>query len=262
MFSIKGGFYIGELIYKTDNCDLWQGDCLSVMKAIPDNSIDMVLCDLPYGTTKCKWDVIIPFEPLWEQYERIIKDDAAIVLFGSEPFSSYLRLSNINIYKYDLIWEKNNGAGFLDCNVRPIKYHEEIMIFSKYGCSNGAKRKMKYYPQDLVYVNKNNNRGNSRILNAVRNGCVKTVYTNYPKTILKFSKDKQIHPTQKPVALCEYLIRTYSLEDETILDNCMGSGSTGVAALNTNRRFIGIEQDAAYCSIAKERIQHVVDNIS
>jgi site-specific DNA-methyltransferase (adenine-specific) len=245
---------IGEIILEDNKCTLWNGDCLEIMNAIPDKSVDMILCDLPYGTTKCKWDVIIPFDSLWSQYERIIKDAAAIVLFGSEPFSSYLRLSNISLYKYDLIWEKNNGAGFLDCNVRPIKHHEEIIIFSKYGCSNGAKNKMKYYPQGLVYVNKKNNRGSSRILNNVRDGCSNTVYTNYPKSVLKFSKDKQIHPTQKPVALCEYLIKTYTNEGEIVLDNCMGSGSTGVAALNTNRRFLGIELDHTYCGIAKQRI--------
>jgi len=234
--------------------ELIQGDCLEKMKDIPDGSIDMILCDLPYGTTKCKWDVIVPFEPLWEQYERIIKDDAAIVLFGSEPFSSYLRLSNIKLYKYDLIWEKNNGAGFLDCNVRPIKYHEEIMVFSKYGSSNGAKNKMKYYPQGLVYVDKHNSRGQSSILNDVKNGCTNTKYENYPKSVLRFSKDKQIHPTQKPVALCEYLIRTYTNEGETVLDNCMGSGTTGVACKNLNRNFIGIELDPEYFKIAEKRI--------
>lgn len=224
------------------------------MKDLPDKSVDMILCDLPYGTTKCKWDVVIPFDPLWCQYERIIKDDAAIVLFGSEPFSSYLRLSKIDLYKYDLIWEKNNGAGFLDCNVRPIKYHEEIMIFSKSGCSNGAKKKMKYYPQGLVYVNKPHGNRNGKLLNDSKNSCVNTKYENYPKSVLRFSKDKQIHPTQKPVALCEYLIKTYTNEGETVLDNCMGSGSTGVAALNTNRRFLGIELDTTYCGIAKKRI--------
>jgi len=237
-----------------DNVLLYFGDCLEEMDKIPDGSVDMILCDLPYGTTACKWDTVIPFEPLWTHYCRVIKFNGAIALFGSQPFSSHLRLSNIEMYKYDMIWEKTNGAGFLDCNVRPIKYHEEIMIFSKAGCSNGARIKMQYYPQGILYVNKPNKRGGSRILNDVAGGCTNTKYSNYPKSVVRFSRDKSLHPTQKPVALLEYLIRTYSNEGETVLDNCMGSGSTGVACVNTKRRFIGIELDENYYNIAKTRI--------
>jgi site-specific DNA-methyltransferase (adenine-specific) len=241
---------------------LLHGDCLELMKKIPDGSVDMILCDLPYGTTSCKWDTIIPFEPLWEQYERIIKDDGSIVLFGSEPFSSHLRLSNLKMYKYDWIWDKKTGLGFLDSKYRPLKQHEIISVFSKGGCSNGSKIQMKYNPQGLIPTTKKNRNTKSNILNSEpkQRKDLDTKFTNYPKTILTYSRETGLHPTQKSVELLEYLIKTYTNEGELVLDNCMGSGSTGVACVNTNRNFIGIELDEGYYNIAKERIEIANNN--
>ena len=230
------------------------------MQIIPDKSVDMILCDLPYGTTACKWDNIIPFEPLWEQYKRIIKEKCAIVLFGSEPFSSALRMSNIKQYKYDWIWNKKKGGNPLLSKIQPIKITENISVFAVGGC--------RYFPI-MVPRDKIKSRGkNSGKKSETTNNCFSEnkQYTHYyPKNIIDISNADQtnkLHPTQKPVALLEYLIRTYTNEGETVLDNCMGSGSTGVAALNTNRRFIGIELDSTYCGIAKDRIQDIVDDIS
>jgi len=230
---------------------LIHGDCLEKMKDIPDKSIDMILCDLPYGTTACKWDVVIPFEPLWEQYKRIIKDRGAIVLFGSEPFSSHLRMSNIKNYKYDWIWNKTTFANQMCAKFQPLKIQENISVFSK--------KKHIYHPQGLIEINKITKQG-SKITDNNGGGVRKTEYfqqyTNYPKNILEFKRDlPNVHPTQKPVALMEYLIKTYTLEGETVLDNCMGSGSTGVACINTKRNFIGIEKDDKYFEIAKKRIE-------
>jgi site-specific DNA-methyltransferase (adenine-specific) len=233
--------------------NLIQGDCLKEMKNIPDKSIDMILCDLPYGTTACKWDTVIPFKPLWEQYKRVIKDSGAIVLFGSEPFSSALRMSNLPMYKYDWVWNKKKGGNPLLSKIQPIKIHEIISIFGK--------AKTNYYPI-MVDRDKPKSRGSNRgKTSATTNNCFSEnkVYTQYyPKSILEFSnadQRKKIHPTQKPVALCEYLIRTYTVDGETVLDNCMGSGSTGVACINTNRNFIGIELDQKYYNIAKSRLE-------
>ena len=230
---------------------LLHGDCLERMKEIPDKSIDMILCDLPYGTTACKWDVIIPFEPLWAQYKRIIKDNGAIVLFGSEPFSSHLRMSNIKNYKYDWIWNKTTFANQMCAKFQPLKIQENISVFSK--------KKHIYHPQGLIEINKITKQG-SKITDNNGGGVRKTEYfqqyTNYPKNILEFKRDlPNVHPTQKPVALLEYLIKTYTIEGETVLDNCMGSGSTGIACINTNRNFIGIEKDDKYFEIAKKRIE-------
>ena len=237
------------------------GDCLQVMKEIPDKSIDLILCDLPYGTTACKWDTIIPFEPLWKQYERIIKDNGAIVLFGSEPFSSQLRMSNINRYKYDWIWLKSNKTGHLNAKHRPLKSHELISVFSK----AEARAKgvcMIYNPQGLVEVNRKrkeiryDNKTNHNYYRESRNNKEYIQrYANFPDSVLAFNRDKEIsHPTQKPVALFEYLIKTYTNEGEVVLDNCIGSGTTAIASLNTGRYFIGIEKDEQYHKIACERV--------
>lgn len=234
---------------------LYQGDCLEVMKDIPDKSIDMVLADPPYGTTACKWDSVIPFEPMWEQLNRIIKPNGAIVLFGSEPFSSALRMSNIKNYKYDWVWSKNRGTGFQIVKYKPLCSHENIMIFYK--------KAPTYNPQmrDRERPRISKNKGTTRQMN-VSNGkeyCGDNpLDKRYPITVLEFPNNNQktkLHPTQKPVALLEYLIKTYTLEGETVLDFTMGSGSTGVAALNTNRNFIGIELDPTYFQIAKNRIE-------
>jgi DNA modification methylase len=238
---------------------LLHGDCLEIMKSIPDNSIDLVLTDPPYGTTACKWDTVIPFEPMWKELKRIRKDNAAIVLFGSEPFSSHLRMSNIKEFKYDWVWRKSKGAGFLNTKNAPIKMHELISVFSYFNCANRCINRMSYYPQDLVEVNKIRIQPDICDSTGSRPSRMKTYiqkYSGYPSTVLNFpnSGDK-IHPTQKPVALLEYLIKTYTLEGETVLDFTMGSGSTGVAAKNLNRKFIGIEKDDKYFEIAKQRIE-------
>lgn len=242
---------------------LLQGDCLELMKDIPDKSIDMVLCDLPYGTTACKWDSIIPFDLLWEQYKRMIKDNGAIVLFGSQPFTSKLIMSNLKMFKYCWIWEKTNSTGFNHCKNMPMKNYEDIVVFS-----NGiiqhkhlTTKRMIYNPQGLIYVNKPNKRSGTGFEGTMKRKSQKddlnTEYTNYPRMILKFCKEANAkHPTQKPVALCEYLIKTYTSEGETVLDNCMGSGTTGIACLNTNREFVGIEKSAKYFEIAQRRINN------
>lgn len=245
--------------------DLKKGDCLAIMRNIPNKSIDMILCDLPYGTSACKWDNVISFNKLWEQYERVIKDNGAIVLFGSEPFSSLLRMSNLKLYKYDWKWEKPSGANFLNFKYQPAKVHEDIMVFGKKATSYSKKGNMFYNPQMEVgepYIQKSgkqkNNYANSTVRTPIEQVITNNNGTRYPRSIQKFNLDKEkLHPTQKPVALLEYLIKTYTNEGETVLDNCMGSGSTGVACINTNRDFIGIELDDKYFEIAKKRIEDV-----
>ena len=319
--------------------DLRCGDCLELMKDIPDKSIDMILCDLPYGTTACKWDVIIPFEPLWEQYKRILKLDGTIVLFGSQPFTSELIHSNINWFSHNWVWEKEQGTNQLLCKIQPLKIHEDIIVFSRpdnYDLNNfkelrnifknimfeiGKNKKniiedlgqgldhcfrvdslqwslpteknynkmiefyslknvpkydflKKMYEKDFKGRNKVYNpqmkTGNPYIMkrnkrieyNPITDNYMKRIDTinkgeRYPTTIIKFNRElkNRFHPTQKPVALLEYLIKTYTNEGDLVLDNCMGSGSTGVACKNTNRSFIGIELDENYFKIAKERIE-------
>ena len=233
--------------------ELIKGDCLEVMKDIPDKSIDMILCDLPYGTTACKWDSVIPFEPLWEQYNRIIKDNGAIVLFGSEPFSSALRMSNIKKYKYDLKWQKDQGSDFMLAKKKPLKDYEDIMVFYKKQPTHNPQMRegfKKWTKKDT---------GNNIIghLGKQEKSQIKQSIGDkrYPISILKFNRIRNgLHPTQKPVELLEWLIKTYTNEGETVLDNCMGSGSTGVACINTNRKFIGIEKDDKYFEIAYNRI--------
>ena len=232
------------------------GDCLELMKEIPRGGVDMILCDLPYGITACKWDNVIPFEPMWEQYTRIIKEDGAIVLFGSEPFSTELRHSNLKMFRYDWIWEKEQGANFMLCKYQPYKVHETISVFSK-------KRHI-YIPQMTVgnpYISGKGTSG--EITNNVTKVQTKNNGTRYPRSIQRFNTDKSkgsLHPTQKPVELLEYLIRTYTNENEVVLDNCMGSGSTGVACINTNRKFIGYELDEKYFNTAKERLGKAHEN--
>ena len=236
---------------------LIQGDCIEVMKTMPDGSIDMILCDLPYGTTSCCWDTIIPFEPLWEQYKRIIKYNGAIVLFGTEPFSSKLRCSNLSMYKYDWYWEKERITNIAQVKKRAGKTVETISVFYK--------KQPTYNPQMSIYNGKKrtNKVKNGKLGKLIDNAEKKVVEyqdngLRYPTQILKFNRDclkSNLHPTQKPVALCEYLIKTYTNEGDLVLDNCMGSGTTGVAAINTNRNFIGIELEEKYFNIAKNRIE-------
>ena len=241
--------------------ELWHGDCLELMKDIPDKSVDMILCDLPYGTTDCKWDSVIPFEPLWENYNRVIKDNGAIVLFGSEPFSSALRMSNLTMYKYDWVWDKVQGANFLNVKYQPLKNIENIMVFSKGRITNGRRQPIKYNPQgvvknNIVKTNPSDYAGTFSSSSIKKGKQYITTGTGYPKCVIQFTKDKSsLHPTQKPVALLVYLIKTYTNKGDVVLDNCMGSGSTGVACVNTGRNFIGIELDEGYFNIAKKRIE-------
>lgn len=242
-----------------DRVKLFNNDCLVEMKNIPDKSIDMILCDLPYGTTACKWDVVIPFEPLWKEYKRIIKDRGCIALFGSEPFSSYLRMSNIKNYKYDIIWEKTRPTGFFIAKKQIMKIHENISVFYKEQTTyNPIKTKA---DESKIDKRKTLNPTYNPYLRVIKNR-VKDDGYRYPTSILKFKSvsQKGQHESQKPVDLLEYLIKTYSNPEETILDNCMGSGSTGVACINTNRNFIGIEKDKTYFNIAEKRINEAMEN--
>lgn len=247
--------------------NLLHGDCLELMKDIPDGSIDMVLTDPPYGTTACKWDSVIPFDKMWEQLDRIIKDNGAIVLFGSEPFSSALRMSNIKNYRYDLIWHKTTSGGFANANKMPMKYHENISIFyKKLPTYNPIFQE--YYESTKKRFEKNNSVNRQKQITNSSNEIQKGLSLQgngvlidrgkYPESVLKFSSVancKRVHPTQKPTDLLEYLIKTYTNENETVLDFTMGSGSTGVACVNTGRNFIGIEKDDHYFEVAKNRIE-------
>ena len=237
---------------------LMKGDCLERMEEIESGSVDMVLADPPYGTTACKWDSVIPFDAMWEQLNRIIKPNGAIVLFGSEPFSSALRMSNIKNYKYDWVWNKKHSTNFMLAKKQPLKYHENILVFNS----------KIYYPiktkrqEQKDYRGSKNEFKNNNIVSKVKD-TTKTLRTElYPKSIIEENSQQKecnnihrLHPTQKPVALMEYLIKTYTNEGETVLDFTMGSGTTGVACKNLNRKFIGIELDETYFNIAEERIE-------
>mgnify|MGYP001319455914 FL=1 len=272
--------------------ELYCGDCLVEMDQVADGSVDLILCDLPYGTTDRKgisdkgdnrvlsWDTVIPLDKLWEQYRRVLKPSGAVVLTADQPFTSQLVLSNLEWFKYEWIWKKRKVTGFLHANARPMKETEDILVFSPMGASGGSvkvNKNMTYNPQGLIEkrVKKKNNakrlgkflhqpehmgEGN-KLLHETE---YEQKWTNYPSEIIEFGLDRNvIHPTQKPVALMEYLIKTYSNEGETVLDNCMGSGTTGVACKKTNRNFIGIEKETEYFTQAKERIESVtVEQVS
>ena len=231
----------------TDRYELYNGDCLEIMESIPDKSIDMILCDLPYGTTWAKWDNVIDFDKLWKLSNRIIKPNCAIVLFSSQPFTTKLIGSNIKNYKYTWYWIKNIKGNYLNAKRQPLRQIEEINVFNKHN----------YYPQGLREFNKMGRSGNGA-KTTMQNYSNEWYQENtgYPSNILYYDLDKdKYHPTQKPVSLLEYLIKTYTNENEVVLDFTMGSGSTGVACMNTNRRFIGIELDKNYFEIAKNRIK-------
>ena len=233
--------------------NLMLGDCLERMKEIPSGSVDMILTDPPYGTTACKWDSIIPLEPMWEQLKRIIKPNGAIVLFGSEPFSSALRMSNIKQYKYDWVWEKEQGTGFARSKNQPLRKHEIISVFyGKQPHYNSKGEKLDKPKKVKRKANSNNNSDSDSLANSEDRISVYTHTTKH--TLLKFNRDRGLHPTQKPVALMEYLIKTYTNENETVLDFACGSGSTAIACINTNRNGIMIEMDEGYFYIAKDRI--------
>lgn len=249
---------------KTDSLWLMQGDCLERMKEIPDGSVDMILTDPPYGTTACKWDSIIPLEPMWEQLKRVIKPNGAIVMTASQPFTTTLIASNIKMFKYCWVWEKNRPTNFAHAKNKPMKKHEDVLVFSSGTTvhSSQSSNRMPYYPQGLKKIEaktvfkKDSEKTDAFFSDRPSHREFIRDNTGYPNSILKFSTDQLgLHPTQKPVALMEYLIKTYTNENETVLDFTMGSGTTGVACVNTNRRFIGIELDENYYNIAKERIQ-------
>lgn len=244
------------------NIELIKGDCLEKMKDIPNKSIDMILCDLPYGTTRNKWDSVLSLDELWEQYNRIIKDNGAIVLFAQTPFDKVLGCSNLKMLRYEWIWEKTSATGYLNAKKMPMKAHENILVFYK--------KLPTYNPQKTTGHKRKVSKAEHKI------DCVKTTNygehglttydstERYPRSVQVFKTDKQkaaLHPTQKPVELLEWLIKTYTNEDETVLDNCMGSGSTAIACVNTNRSFIGIELTEKYFEASKKRINtHIKDN--
>ena len=239
------------------------GDCLELMKDIPNGSIDAIITDPPYGTTQCKWDSVIPFEPLWKQYERIIKDNGAIVLFGVQPFTSALIMSNPKLFRYHWVWVKNKVTGFTNAKKQPLRNTEDIVVFYK--------KPPLYNPQGIVYINRKRRNGKSvggevlrtDINKSAGKGKLRTAgfeyiqeFINYPRQTLEVKcETKTVHPTQKPVELFEYLIKTYTLPGEVVLDNCIGSGTTAIACINTGRNFIGIEIEEKYVKIARERIE-------
>jgi site-specific DNA-methyltransferase (adenine-specific) len=243
--------------------DILHGDCLELMKDIPNGSIDMILCDLPYGTTACKWDVIIPFDKLWEQYERIIKLNGAIVLTASQPFTSYLITSNIKLFKYALVWSKKMTSGFANAKYQPMKSHEDVLVF--------CKSKTVYNPQMVKRLEAELKRLSHKSVNTTSSEHTKSMigksnnrYDNlykYPNSIINIvavmnnGGEKLPHPTQKPVALFEYLIKTYTNEGDLVLDNCAGSGTTAIACLNTNRQFIVMEKEQKYFDIILKRVK-------
>jgi site-specific DNA-methyltransferase (adenine-specific) len=256
-----------ELLGSLEINRIYQMDCLEGMKLIPDSSIDMILCDLPYGTTACKWDTIIPFDKLWGQYKRVIKDNGAIVLTASQPFTSTLVNSNLEIYRYNWVWQKDKPTNFALANKQPMKYHEDICVFYKkqptynkqmIPRSEGGKSRCK------TTVNHSNRKvqGTDRVYS---NG--ETKYSEdlkNPSTVIYFDTGRRqdlMHPTQKPVSLFEYLIKTYTNENEIILDNCMGSGTTAVACLKNNRRFIGFETESKYIEVANQRIESTYNEL-
>lgn len=240
----------------------YNGDCLEEMKKIESKTVDLILCDLPYGTTDCKWDNVIPFDELWEQYNRVIKENGAIVLFSAQPFTTKLINSNIKNYRYSWYWIKNNSTGFTFAKYQPMRKVEDINVFYK--------KAPLYNPQGLVKLDKpkkcKRKQSKDTKDSIYKEGSLSkeyTVkYTNYPNNLLFYNKEpKSLHPTQKPVDLLEYLIKTYTNENDIVLDSCAGSGSTGVACANTNRKFIGIEKEEKYFEIATERVKKAYNNI-
>jgi site-specific DNA-methyltransferase (adenine-specific) len=233
---------------------IYNGDCLELMQEIKDKSIDMILCDLPYGTTACKWDTIIPFEPLWEQYKRIIKDNGAIVLTACQPFTSMLVMSNIKMFKYEWIWEKTKATGFLDAKEKPLNNYESILVFSK--------KKPPYNPQmteGKMHKRGGAGTGKGEVYSKFEKRTTTESNLYYPKRIINFKTEHGLHPTQKPVSLFEYLIKTYTNECDLVLDNCGGSGTTAIACLNTNRNYILMEKEKKYFDIINNRITEYME---
>jgi site-specific DNA-methyltransferase (adenine-specific) len=233
--------------FKTSNGILLLGNCLELMPKLPDKCVGMILCDLPYGTTACKWDTVIPFEPLWKEYKRLCR--GAVVLTASQPFTSALVMSNVGMFKYAWVWAKGSAANPQLAKIQPLKTHEDVCVFGQ--------GRVLYNPQGLEkFTGKSQQGAKSELGHIKRNiGGYVQEFTNYPKSIQQFSRDKGVHPTQKPVALFEYLIKTYTNEGMLVLDNCIGSGTTAVACENLGRRWVGMEQEEKYFEIAKRRIE-------
>jgi site-specific DNA-methyltransferase (adenine-specific) len=246
-------------IARVSHSTLVNADCFEVFPFIEDKSIDAIICDLPYGTTQCKWDSVLPFDKLWEQYERIIKPNGAIVLTANQPFTSALIMSNLKLFRYEWIWEKSRPTGFPMAKHRPMKNHETIVVFSKSPATYTQSGFMKYYPQGVEECDriiKSTNRHKTVTNGGDLGNEIHSTQKGFPKTILKIkntNNDSKNHPTEKPVELMEYLIKTYTNENDLVLDNTMGSGTTGVACKNTNRNFIGIEKEPKYYEIACQR---------
>ena len=231
--------------------DLHLGDCLNILPSLPDDSIDMVMVDLPYGTTACKWDSIIPLDFLWEQYNRICKGNAAMVFTAAQPFTTILASSNIQNFKYEWIWEKPQGTNPMNAKVMPLKSHENILVFYR---SKPTYNPQMWYSTPYSGFSSDTSKIGEVYGNQQSKHRDNPEGSRYPKTVLKFKQEKGLHPTQKPVGLMEYLIKTYTNEGDTVLDNTMGSGTTGVACVNCNRSFVGIEMDKKYYQISKERV--------
>ena len=239
---------------------IYNEDCLTGMTRIPDKSVDMILCDLPYGTTACKWDVIIPFEPLWKQYERVIKDNGAITLFGKQPFTSQLILSNSELFRYELIWEKSRHSNNMLVKKQPSAIHENILVFYKLQPTYNELA----FKVDSKYIDKRKSINDSYYKSGHYHQPMKRKADDgvrHPQSILPFNSELGLHPTQKPLGLFEYLIKTYTNEGDTVLDNCMGSGTTAIACINTNRNYIGFEKEEKYFNIIQERIKNHVPQL-
>lgn len=241
----------------TDNVKLYQGDCLEIMKDIPDNSINLICVDLPYGSTELTWDKHINFKDMWDNFNRILSIKGNIVLFSTQPFTTKLINSNPSMFRYEIIWIKSRPTGFANANYRPMRKHENILVFTKSSTSTAGNIHANYNPQGLI-VKERKIKRSSRGYQGERNNSKDeyiSKYTNYPTTIWEFaSEGKTIHPTQKPISLMEEIVKTFSNEEDLVLDCCMGSGSTGVACMNTNRKFIGIELEENYFNISINRI--------
>lgn len=245
--------------------DIYNGDCMDLMPLfVEDNSVDLILCDLPYGTTACAWDSVIPFDKLWAEYRRALKPLGAVVLTAAQPFTSALVMSNTEWFRYSWVWVKNAPGGFAQAKNKPMPKHEDVLVFSpgKTGHVSQCQNRMRYFPQGLTRINKvlKNTHGEKGRASAfgqranARDSYVQE-FTGYPDSVLPIDVQRDgLHPTQKPVALMEYLVRTYTNEGDLVLDNCMGSGTTGVACMNAGRRFIGMEKDPGYFAIARDRI--------
>lgn len=244
---------------------LFNGDCIEVMGSLPRHSVSAIITDLPYGTTSCQWDSVISLASMWRCYKRLIKPNGAIVLFAQQPFTSILIMSNVEQFKYVWHWRKSRPSGFTNAKLKPLKDIEDICVFSEGSTANGSKNNMPYYPQGLVKVDKVWNRPKAYVEKATKvspsreNGKLVRLleFANYPRQVLDFANPNEglVHETQKPLDLMSYLVKTYSQEGGLVLDSCMGSGSTGIAALSLNRQFIGIEKDITYFELAKHRIE-------